>query len=192
MPFFPGTTLSLSPWASQRPSPRCWAYNVTCVSRHGSNDLKMTSPQSTSPPSCQHKHVCSLCARRKVKCDKAEPCSNCVKSKAQCVYEVPIQPRPRKRAADEELLARLRTYEELMRKHGVDFATYAHTWITTGPQGQVKQCDSPGPVSAPAAAEDGGLRIQAEDDSPAETERSVLLFHAQRAGHASPFPMDLT
>ncbi|GJD03405.1 fungal specific transcription factor [Colletotrichum higginsianum] len=133
----------------------------------------MTSPQSTSPPSCQHKHACSLCARRKVKCDKAEPCSNCVKSKAQCLYEVPIQPRPRKRAADEELLARLRTYEDLMRKHGVDFANYAHTWITTGPQGQVKQCDSPGPVSAPAAAGDGSLRIQIEDDSPAETERCL-------------------
>ncbi|CCF44346.1 fungal specific transcription factor [Colletotrichum higginsianum] len=133
----------------------------------------MTSPQSTSPPSCQHKHACSLCARRKVKCDKAEPCSNCVKSKAQCLYEVPIQPRPRKRAADEELLARLRTYEDLMRKHGVDFANYAHTWITTGPQGQVKQCDSPGPVSAPTAAGDGSLRIQIEDDSPAETERCL-------------------
>ncbi|TQN66407.1 Aurofusarin cluster transcription factor aurR2 [Colletotrichum shisoi] len=137
----------------------------------------MTGPQSTLPPSWQHKHACSLCARRKVKCDKAEPCSNCVKSKAQCLYEVPVQPRPRKRAADEELLARLRAYEELMRKHDVDFATHAHTWITTGPQGQVKQCDSPGPVSAPAAAEDGGVqnqvRIQVEDDPPAETERCL-------------------
>ncbi|TKW56242.1 putative transcriptional regulatory protein [Colletotrichum tanaceti] len=137
----------------------------------------MTSPQSTAPPR-QPKHACSLCARRKVKCDKAAPCSNCVKSSAQCLYEVkgPVQPRPRKRAADEELLARLRAYEELMRKNGVDFATCAHTWITTGPQGQVKQRDSPGPVSASTAAGDGGLRIQTEDDSPAESETERCLW----------------
>jgi hypothetical protein len=37
------------------------------------------------------------------------------------LYEAPAPPRPRKRAADGDLLARLALYEELMRKHDVDF-----------------------------------------------------------------------
>ena len=83
---------------------------------------------STAPHSLlRYKHTCSLCARRKVKCNKGEPCSNCLKAKAQCLYEAPAPPRPRKRAADEELLARLALYEELMRKHDIDFAQSTNT-----------------------------------------------------------------
>lgn len=90
----------------------------------------MTSPPPASEH--QHKHACSLCARRKVKCDKGDPCSNCLKAQAQCLYEAPAPPRPRKRAADEDLLARLALYEDLMRKHQIDFTRYANTWVPSG------------------------------------------------------------
>ncbi len=84
----------------------------------------MTPPPPTAPQGL-HKYACSLCARRKVKCDKGDPCSNCLKAQAQCIYETPTPHRPRKRAADEDLLARLALYEDLMRKYNVDFTHYA-------------------------------------------------------------------
>ena len=81
---------------------------------------KMASPPPAPPP---HKHSCLLCARRKIKCDKQDPkCSNCTKSHADCVYQAPPPPqRHRKRQADEDLIARLNHYEELLRSHKIDF-----------------------------------------------------------------------
>jgi hypothetical protein len=81
----------------------------------------MASIVPTAQPGLQ-KRSCALCTRRKVKCDKADPCSNCVKAQVQCIHEARATHRPRKRAADEELLARISRYEDLMRKHNVDFA----------------------------------------------------------------------
>lgn len=101
------------------------------------------SPTPTSPavqtPAAQahphsHSHACVLCARRKVKCDKVDPCTNCRKAGVPCAYASPVpQPRrPRKRAADAELLARLARYEDLMRQNGVDYAPHATTWVPSG------------------------------------------------------------
>lgn len=89
------------------------------------------APEDPRPPP-KHKHACSLCARRKVKCDKGDPCSNCLKGKAQCLYEAPVPPLPRKRAADEDLLTRLAQYEDLMRQHNIDFTHHANVWIPSG------------------------------------------------------------
>ncbi|WDK22964.1 C6 zinc finger domain-containing protein [Colletotrichum graminicola] len=132
----------------------------------------MTTPQSSSPQG-QHKHACSLCARRKVKCNKADPYSNCDKAKARCLYEFPIQPRPRKRAADEDLLNRLAAYEELMRKHNIDYSRYARTWVTTGPNGQVKEHESASPVwTLPTISHDRPW-TQAQEEIPTEMERCL-------------------
>jgi len=98
--------------------------NVSDISRL---TIKQTIPPSTmsSPPPVPppHKHSCLLCARRKIKCDKQDPkCSNCTKSHAECIYQAPPPPqRHRKRQADEELIARLNHYEELLRSHKIDF-----------------------------------------------------------------------
>ncbi|PMD31717.1 hypothetical protein L207DRAFT_558487 [Hyaloscypha variabilis F] len=80
----------------------------------------MASPPPAPPP---HKHSCLLCSRRKIKCDKQDPkCSNCTKSHADCIYQAPPPPqRHRKRQADEDLIARLNHYEELLRSHKIDF-----------------------------------------------------------------------
>ncbi|GKZ82894.1 hypothetical protein AnigIFM56816_007720 [Aspergillus niger] len=98
------------------------------------SSASLTGPQGQNRP----KLACSLCARRKVKCDKGEPCSNCLKAHARCLYEAPAPPRPRKRAADEELHARLFRYEELMRKHNIDFSSHAHCWIPSNQKTQPK------------------------------------------------------
>ena len=73
-----------------------------------------------------------MCARRKVKCDRQHPCSNCQKGRAECTYEAPPPPKPRKRAADEDLLARLAQYEKLMQKNGVDYSQHANVWVSSG------------------------------------------------------------
>ena len=70
-------------------------------------------------------HSCLRCAQRKVKCDRNFPCSNCKKSQVECVSVTPAAPRRRKRKLPEEdLLARLKLYEELLKSHGVDFESY--------------------------------------------------------------------
>jgi hypothetical protein len=80
----------------------------------------MASPPPAPPP---HKHSCLLCARRKIKCDKQDPkCSNCAKSHADCIYQAPPPPqRHRKRQADEDLIAKISHYEDLLRSHKIDF-----------------------------------------------------------------------
>lgn len=67
----------------------------------------------------QRQLACVLCQQRKVKCDRKSPCSNCVRTKAHCV---PATLAPRKRRfAERELLQRLRNYEDLLRRNGVEF-----------------------------------------------------------------------
>lgn len=127
----------------------------------------MTSPP---PPSeQQHKHACSLCARRKVKCDKGDPCSNCLKAQAHCLYEAPVPPRPRKRAADEDLLARLALYEDLMRKHEIDFARYANTWVPSGLE--AKLGESHGQVPVPMSATSPQAKDCSSDTNASNVER---------------------
>ncbi|PYH90939.1 hypothetical protein BO71DRAFT_421921 [Aspergillus ellipticus CBS 707.79] len=100
---------------------------------------------ASEPP--RHRLACSLCARRKVKCDKGDPCSNCLKAQVECLYESPAPHRPRKRAADEELLARLARYEDLMRQHNVDFTPYANVWVPSGLEEHIKETSqSPAPI----------------------------------------------
>ena len=105
----------------------------------------------TSPLPAQHKNACSLCARRKVKCNKADPCANCLKAQTQCLYEVPAPPKLRKRAADDELFARLARYEDLMRKHNVDFTHHANSWVPSGLEMKVKDDDLHSTVSPMSA-----------------------------------------
>jgi hypothetical protein len=92
------------------------------------------------------KHACTICARRKVKCDKTDPCSNCQKAGTQCSYEAPAPPKPRKRAADEDLLARLAVYEELMKKNGVDFTQHVNVWRSSGLENKVEDGDEIAPT----------------------------------------------
>jgi lysozyme family protein len=62
-----------------------------------------------------------------------------------------VAPQSRKRAADEDLIARLSQYEELMRKHNVDFTPYAHTWVSSVYEPKVKENLAESPSSPPPA-----------------------------------------
>lgn len=79
-------------------------------------------------------HSCILCQKRKVRCDKSKPCSNCVKAKAECTV-IPQRPRgkrgaPRPQAKD--MMERLKKYEELMIKHGIEFDLMSDVGHITG------------------------------------------------------------
>ncbi|RDL39484.1 uncharacterized protein BP5553_03824 [Venustampulla echinocandica] len=65
-------------------------------------------------------HSCVLCQQRKVRCDRLKPCANCLKAGAECVASTPTLPRRRKRKLNEiDIGAKLRKYEQLLKKHGV-------------------------------------------------------------------------
>ena len=114
--------------------------------------METSIPQISPQVPQRHKHTCTLCARRKVKCDKGEPCSNCIKSKAECLYEAPAPHRPRKRAADEELVNRLALYEGLLRKHSIEITQPINTWIPSRLEGKLggSDCHNSDSLLAPA------------------------------------------
>ena len=68
---------------------------------------------------------CTLCRRRKVKCDRSVPCGNCARGGAECVPSIPSKaPRGRqggrKRRTDGELLERIAKLEALIENVGGD------------------------------------------------------------------------
>jgi len=80
------------------------------------------TPEGAPPPSPKitRGHSCVLCQNRKVKCDRQKPCSNCIKARAECIPSAPSVPRRRRRKlSEQDLAARLRRYEHLLKKNGV-------------------------------------------------------------------------
>lgn len=79
-------------------------------------------------------HSCVLCQQRKVRCDKNKPCANCVKAGVDCKVVPPQPPRRRKKKPQErDLIDRLRKYESLLSKHGVDFEPIGHAFRSLDP-----------------------------------------------------------
>lgn len=62
---------------------------------------------------------CVICRRRKLKCDRRDPCSRCVKSSVECIYSDPVRSR-HQRKPELVLITRLKHYENLLRKNGID------------------------------------------------------------------------
>jgi hypothetical protein len=80
-----------------------------------------TDTPASRPAKPQRVLACILCQQRKIKCNRTFPCSNCTRSGAQCVPAT-LQPRKRRRRfAERDLLNRLRTYEDLLRKNKIEF-----------------------------------------------------------------------
>src|SRR5438046_1752551 len=63
---------------------------------------------------------CTLCRRRKIKCDRSDPCAPCVRAGAVCITPAPSRaPRGRKggrRKYDGELLDRIAKLESLVER----------------------------------------------------------------------------
>ena len=88
----------------------------------GADPTKVFAPPSTVPSKSMRALACVLCAQRKLKCDRNTPCANCVKSRTQCLASTPRPLGRRKRKfPEQQLLERLRKYEDLLRKNNIAF-----------------------------------------------------------------------
>ena len=110
--------------------------------------------------------ACVLCQQRKVKCNRQFPCSNCIKSRAQCVPATLLPRRPRRKLPERDLLDRLHKYEDLLRKHNIDFESK----------------DDATPTSAKSAVSpsDNELDEDADEPSPADTVNSTASISTVR------------
>ncbi|KAL1963069.1 hypothetical protein VTN77DRAFT_8715 [Rasamsonia byssochlamydoides] len=82
----------------------------------------MADSTTNSSSGRQKTHACVLCQKRKVKCDRNDPCSGCVKAQVECVFREPLPPRRRKKKSEtiHVMVARLKRYEEVLKKNGID------------------------------------------------------------------------
>lgn len=87
---------------------------------------EVAAAKSSSQSSVSRRISCVVCQQRKVKCDKQYPCSACERGHATCIYRTPAPPRRRKgrrelgsAVTETNLVARLKRYEELLRRLGV-------------------------------------------------------------------------
>ena len=66
-------------------------------------------------------YSCIRCSDRKVRCDRQNPCGTCVKHNVQCLFRTLQPPRKKqKRVKEGNLKDKLKRYEALLQKQGVD------------------------------------------------------------------------
>lgn len=82
--------------------------------------------RASKPATPKRVLACVLCQQRKVKCDRKFPCQNCTRLQAQCVPATLTPRRRRRKVAEQDLLDRLRRYEDLLRQNNVQFESIAH------------------------------------------------------------------
>lgn len=80
-----------------------------------------TTPQSEhlAGTSRQRRLACASCRQRKVRCDHRTPCTPCIKARYDCVPTIPVQHRQRR--SEQQLIARIRRYESILRENNVSY-----------------------------------------------------------------------
>lgn len=73
-------------------------------------------PNSALPRPSARTLSCTLCQRRKIKCDRIVPCSNCIKANVVCTPSKPAPPRQRTRPR-QDLQERLAKCETLLKQY---------------------------------------------------------------------------
>ena len=81
--------------------------------------MEDASLESRRPPPLDGKFSCQACHKRKVRCDRKLPCATCQKGGVECIYLAPPPPRRRKRVGDKDLLAKLKRYEDHLKRAGI-------------------------------------------------------------------------
>lgn len=130
-----------------------------------------------SSPKITRGHSCVLCQQRKVKCDRQKPCANCLKARAECVPSAPTVPRRRRRKfSEQDLAARLRRYEHLLRKNGIKFDD-----------------DEDGPEEAPATPQAPSERSGALIETPKnpKIEEGILFADNQNSRYLEKYESTL-
>ena len=153
---FPGMGLNFA-IAPTEPYPSIYDSNIAGAQIKTSDSVSPPVPTLSSPEpksaAAQSMNVnprsCTLCRKRKVKCDRHEPCGNCVKASAQCIFPGPGRaPRRSKKPENAEIQAKLQRLENIVKNHiakgdELDFGLGGS--LTTGPlvdQGLEGKADS--------------------------------------------------
>ena len=87
-----------------------------------STDMSLSSSQTLKP---KRVLACVFCQQRKIKCDRRDPCSNCIKSRVECVPSSLNPRRRRRKFPEQQLLERLRKYEDLLHQNNIAFEPVA-------------------------------------------------------------------
>ena len=140
------------------------------MENRGFHSLALTSPNLSSRPTSS----CIRCSDRKVRCDRQNPCAACVKHHAQCVFR-PHQPprRKQKRAKGGHLEEKLKRYEALLQKLGVD-----PNGLPNDPEAEQRHADS----DLEAATTEDASQSPTPASSAVEREQSIStsqLLHGQ-------------
>ena len=108
--------------SSQRHTPSSNGFMMAPSQLQSQSDTSPESNTTTSDQPHLKSFSCTICAQRKVKCDRLPGgCGNCTRARVPCVYKAPPPPRRRKKGArDLDTATRLRVYEEALRQLGVD------------------------------------------------------------------------
>ena len=81
---------------------------------------KSTLPTSSNRSS-RPTYSCIRCSDRKVRCDKQNPCTGCLKHNVQCLFRsLPPPKQKQKRVKQGTLADKLKRYEALLQKQGLD------------------------------------------------------------------------
>ncbi|KIW20356.1 hypothetical protein PV08_00931 [Exophiala spinifera] len=132
------------------------------------------SPKAHHRP---HRHACSRCASRKIRCDRDnrnETCTNCVKAHVTCANDVVDNKpsRPRKRAANESVYDQLARYEGLLRKHHIELGR-THTWVPSELEANIRgQTRANAPETPSSVASGTNMQFEA---SPADRRPSQKI-----------------
>ena len=123
-------------------------------------------PPRALPPGRVPQRVlaCVPCQQRKVRCERRFPCSNCVKHGVQCVPATPVLQR-KKRFPERELLEKLRSHEELLRRHNIEFEPLHKD---SGSPKHDETCESEGEQHGRAASESSAA-VSVKSESAYET-----------------------
>jgi hypothetical protein len=134
----------------------------------GMSDEMLTpdqSPRDAHSPHDNHQHTakpqrtlaCILCQQRKVKCDRKFPCANCTKAGSQCVPAALAPRQRRRRFPERDLLARLRHYEDLLRRNNIPFESlHQNEPVSTFPGGNKLRDDDQAASQSPTVAQVDG------------------------------------
>ena len=126
-----------------------------------------------APP---NKNSCVRCARRKSKCDKANPCSGCSKAQVACLYRAPVpSQRHRRRLTQRDLLSKIQELETLLQNHSIQFDPLGNSWIQS--PWEDKLTGSPSAQTSPGSS--------AETAIEAEVQPTAYILESPRADAVS-------
>ena len=127
--------------------------------------MKESTIPTSSNPSSRPTYSCVRCSDRKVRCDRQNPCGTCVKHNVQCLFRTLPPPRKKqKRVKEGTLKDKLKRYEALLQKLGVD---------PNGPSNILEVVQDRTLSDSEVATTEDALQVPTPASTATEVERSI-------------------